>query len=257
MVGRLVGGSLVALVALSACSNPDDDFLGGAGPVVGWVDAAERTRPSTTTTTTLPPVGSIDQVTWTNDDLAVGPIGATPSEVAAAVLAAAEGTDSYVQAARRDIAATLPGVDIPSLVPSDVRHVTSQLVFDRTSNRLSTDPATAFGFWLVVPYTQSRSVGQRAVLLVSVELAPASDLADPESACGRFEGRGRCTVTNVGGVPAWWISENNAETLVWYAEPHRYELSMRLARTPELMVLMAESMVPLAGLPAGLTAPTG
>ncbi len=48
--------------------------------------------------------------------------------------------------------------------------------------------------------------------------------------------------------PAWWISEGGGETLVWYQEPHRYELTMRIGRTQEMMLRMAETMVPIASL---------
>lgn len=245
---RHLAGCALLVLALTACVGPGDELLEGAGPLVGWVDKAERLPPAPATTTTLPPVTEVADVIWYNDGLAVGEEGATPDEVAAQVLDAAEGTDRYVQAARVDIGRALPGIDVPGELPADVRYITSQLVFDRSERRLAEDPAAAFGFWLVEPYTQSRSVAQRAVLSVSVELAPDTDTADPESACERFEGRGRCEVAELSTGPAWWISEGGGETLVWYQEPHRYELTMRIGRTQEMMLRMAETMVPIASL---------
>jgi hypothetical protein len=219
--------ALLAVGVLGACSAPDGEFLAQPGPAIGWVGEAQRTAGDPDTTTTLPLLTDIGSVTWTNDPLAVAAEGATAVEVTQRIYGTSSGTDRYVQAAARDIATVLPGIDVPGVVPSDVRHVTSQLVFDPTIGRLANDPAAAFGFWVVEPYTQSRSVGQRAVLAVSLDADGELQLVSPEDGCRRFEGRGSCEPVAIGSGTAWWLTDEEGSTLVWYAPPHRYELTMR------------------------------
>ena len=146
---------------------------------------------------------------------------------------------------------------MPAEVPAAISHISSQLVFDVANRRLGEDPAAAFGFWIVEPYTASRSVGQRAVLLVSLDRASEDQLADAATVCRRFSGRGSCEAVLVGERPAWWLS-GDAETLVWYEAPHRYELEVRnLDR--DAAEYMASGLVPLSAIDGapGVSAASG
>lgn len=242
----LVWGVLALVVA--ACAPSDPEFLADRGPVLDWVGEADDPPPPEVTTTTLPTFVGASVLDWVNDDLALGDADATPTEITSRIYAQSSGTDRFVQAAASDIAAVLPGVDVPGKLPADVTHVSSQLVFDTASRRLSNDPAAAFGFWTAEPYSQSRSVAQRAVLMVSLDAASADQLPDPALVCQRFEERGPCEPTIFDGTPGWWIVEDGGETLVWYAAPHRYELRVRRAGGREVVEEMASSSVALVGV---------
>lgn len=220
-------GTMVLALGVTACSNPGDDFLADSGPGLDWVGAAEQ-RPTvaTATPTTLPQWTDAAALAWVNDDLATSSPDDPPGLVAEKVYLTSSGTDRYVQAAASDIAAALPGIDVPAALPSSVTHVSSQLVFDVADRRLGDDPAAAFGFWVVEPYTQSRSVGQRAVMLVSLDADSVEQIPDAESVCRRFSARGSCEAVTTGERNAWWIL-GDEETLVWYEAPHRYELEVR------------------------------
>lgn len=246
---RSVPAGLATLVAvmvlLGGCTAPGSEFLADDGPILDWVGEAEEGDADAATTTTVPDRRAIAGVSWVNDDLALGGDDATPTEVTAQVYATSAGTDRFVQTAASDIALVLPGVDVPSVVPNDVTHVSSQLVFDTVAQRLDDDPAAAFGFWTVEPYTQSRSVGQRMVLLVAVDVASGEQQPDPGATCVRFESRGPCEPTAFGDEVGWWITEGGGQTLVWYAAPHRYELRVRGDGGRGLAEVVAASMVPI------------
>lgn len=237
--------ALVTAVLVAGCTAPGSDFLADSGPILDWVGEAEQGDASSSTTTTVPDRRAVAGLVWVNDDLALGGADATPTEVTARVYAASTGTDRFVQAAVSDIALVLPGIDVPSVVPNEVTHVSSQLVFDTSTRRLDDDPAAAFGFWSVEPYTQSRSVGQRMVLLVAVDVASGEQQPDPTATCVRFESRGPCEPTAFGDEVGWWITEGGGQTLVWYDAPHRYELRVRGTGGRGLAESVAASMVPI------------
>ena len=239
----------VVVGVLGACSAPDGEFLAQPGPAVSWLGDARHTVGEAVTTTTVPLLADIGSVAWPNDELALPSEGATAVEITRRIYEASSGTDKYLQAAPADMAVVLQGIQVPGLVPSDVRYVTSQLVFDPTIGRLANDPAAAFGFWVVEPYSQSRSVGQRAVLFVSLDADGDLQLTSPEDGCRRFEGRGSCEPVSIGPNPAWWLTDEEGSTLVWYAPPHRYELTLRGDRS--LAEEMAGSMRTLAGVVSG------
>lgn len=240
---RRLAAAAAAGLLLAACATPDGEFLADVGPGLSWVRDAEVVSAAASTTTTVPDLVPIDGVTWTNDPLAIDAEGASAVEVTRRIYEASTKTDRFVQAAPADIATVLPGIDIPALVPSDVAHITSQLVFDPVGRRLSNDPAAAFGLWIVEPYSQSRSVGQRGVLFVSLDADADTQITNADEGCRRLEGRGSCDPVEADGWVGWWVVDSEGATLVWYEAPHRYELSVRADR--DLAERMARSTAPL------------
>ena len=238
-------GTMVLALGLAACSSPGEDFLADSGPGLGWVGSAEE-RPIVVTAppTTLPQWTEASALTWVNDDLATSSPDDPPALDAEKDYLTSSGTDRYVQAAASDVAAALPGIDVPASLPSAVTHVSSQLVYDVADRRLGDDPAAAFGFWVVEPYTQSRSVGQRAVIHVSLDADSIEQFPDASSVCRRFSARGACEAVTAGERPAWWIL-GDEETLVWYEAPHRYELQVRNVGR-DVAEDMASVLVPLS-----------
>ena len=76
-----------------------------------------------------------------------------------------------MQAGRFEIAAALPGVEFPRLVPEKVTHISSQLVFDPLTGTLDVGTSAAFGLWTAEPYTVPRIEGQLVVLRVGLRSA--------------------------------------------------------------------------------------
>lgn len=214
---------VVALVA-AAC--------GEAGPLDGVGDVAGRWVHGGTTTTTeavIEPVGGgvegvlrARSVLWFNDDLPDQVVG-SPEVVVAGVWARRRNS-RFIQASRREIAAALPAIRFPEVVPSDVRWITSQLVYDEATGTLDLDTAAAFGLWRVEPYTIPE--GRLAVLRVGI--------APPEA------GPERSAIVDI-LVP-------DGISLGWTEGGLRYELFCRSRLSEELCRAVAESTVPLASL---------
>ncbi len=241
---------VVLTLSLGACSAAGEEFLTDAGPGLDWVgQAEERSIVVTAPPTTVPEWSAVSALDWVNDGAATSSPDDPPALVAEKVYLTSSGTDRYVQAAASDIAAALPGIDVPAEMPSSVTHVSSQLVFDVADRRLGDDPAAAFGFWVVEPYTQSRSVGQRAVLHVSLDADSIDQLPEASAVCRRFSTRGACEPVTIGDRPAWWIL-GDEETLVWYEAPHRYELEVRNVGR-DVAEDIASNLVPLADVVKG------
>jgi hypothetical protein len=239
--------ALVALVGvLGACG---DQPLAGVGEgVSNWIG-----RPTITTTATTGPgpgLAPVSRIDWFNRDLApVG--GTTPDEIIAGVYTRANPSDPFVQATPAEIALALPNLMFPSLLPPEVRFVTSQLVYDLNSVQLAEEQVATFGLWTVEPYTRSRSVGQQGVLSIVLDpeglAALASGTAD--TSCARYVDReAECSVTEVAEAPAWELTDPIGVTLVWFGESYRYELFLRSGVSPGLAVQIAESARPLARL---------
>jgi hypothetical protein len=234
-------------LALSACGPEPLAGIGqGASDWIGE-PTVSTTPPTTDPGPALVPVGA---VTWYNESLTPVP-GNTPTEVIAGVYARSSPDDRFAQATPAEISTALPGIAFPSRLPPDVEYITSQLVFDRTTGTLSADLVAAFGLWVVEPYTQSRSVGQHAILDVAFD-PQGSELIQAGSAdtsCGRFPSHeGECEQTEVGTAPAWILSDRAGNTLVWYEGDYRYELFIRVGVDPTLLGAMAESALPLESL---------
>lgn len=221
---RLAIGALALSVFLVGCG--DVGLLDGVG---------DRTRAfvegDVTTTTTLVPVvagrgdegliGATD-VQWFNDDIADQMTG-TPEEVINGVWRR-ELNSRFVQSSRMEIAAALPSIMFPDLVPETVRWITSQLVYDETTGTLDPDTSAAFGIWTADPYQSdpARLGVLRVGKAASVLLPMRSDI-----------------------VP---IIVLDGISLGWTEAGYRYELFCRSDISEELCVDVANSTSPLSGL---------
>jgi len=216
---------LATSLLLAACG--DQGLLDGLGD-----RSREIVYGDTTTTTTIvvdngesAPLGAIraTDVTWYNDELGEATPVPIPSVVIADVWSRGDRTNRYIQASRAEIAAAVPTVEFPSLVPDDVGWVTSQLVFDMASATLDAGTSVAFGLWKVEPY----SIEDGDVAVLRVGLASSSDR---ESA-----GEIRNEI-----VP-------DGLSLSWVRGSYRYELFCRTSVAEEMCQQMAETAAPLAG----------
>ncbi len=214
----------VGAVVLASC--------GEAGPLDG---VGNRTREIVKgpTTTTSPIVavaaGSEDEaliaardVLWFNDDIDPQFTG-QPDDVISDVWRR-QLRSRFVQSARREIAAALPTLSFPSLLPEQVQWVTSQLVYNPTTGTLDPDTSAAFGLWMAEPYNSD--LDRLAVLRVG--RAPTDALA----------ARSPFAVTNL----------PDGVSLEWTDAGHRYELYCRSEVSEELCTAVAQSMVPLGAL---------
>ncbi len=202
---------------------------GEAGPLDGvggvsqeWVN--EVRSPSTTVVVEVV-VGReglvyTSDVRWLNDDLAEQASG-TPDDVLAGVWERYAGS-RFVQASRSEIAAALPTIEFPTVVPKDVTWLTSQLVYEDDSPVLDPDTSAAFGLWRVTPYTIDE--GRLAVLTVGV--------APTQVALSRSD---VVPIVVPGGIALGWTSAGL-----------RYDLLCRSGLTEDLCMDVAESFVLLS-----------
>ncbi len=130
----------------------------------------------------------------------------------------------FVQASRTEIAAAMPDVAFPELVPDEVRWVTSQLVFDNTTGALDPDTAAAFGFWTSEPYqSDTARLGVLRIGLAPVDVgAERSDI-----------------------VP---ILVPDGISLGWTEGGYSYEMFCRSSVSDELCTEVAASTTPLIEL---------
>ncbi|MFV1999554.1 MAG: hypothetical protein ACC654_04240 [Acidimicrobiia bacterium] len=154
---RIAGvAALLSLVA-AAC--------GQAGVLDGIGDRAESfVQGEVTTTSLVVPVAAgtgdegvigADNVLWFNDDIREQAVG-TPEDVVREVWSR-KLNSRFIQSSRTEIARALPALRFPSKVPSDVRWVTSQLVFEAETGTLDVETAAAFGLWTADPYQSDTS----------------------------------------------------------------------------------------------------
>lgn len=218
--GLLLG---ILAFALAAC--------GEAGVLDGVGDRTrEVVQGETTTTTILVAVaagvddeGLVDSadVLWFNDDITPQYSG-TSVEVVEDVWQR-QLNSRFVQAARREIAASLPSLTFPGLVPRQVTWITSQLVYDETSGTLDSDTSAAFGLWTAEPYqSDTARLGVLRVGKAPLE-APAA----------------RSQIATI-AVP-------DGVSLGWTESGHRYELFCRSEVSEDLCVEVALSTEPLLG----------
>lgn len=210
-----------ASLVLTACG--ESGLLDGVG---------ERTRELVegTTTTTLegvdvgvdPIEGSLvgpEDLLWFNDD--IDPQFTGPANEVIGSVWQRKLDSRFVQASRAEIAAAMPSVLFPELVPQDVRWVTSQLVYDDTTGALDPDTAAAFGFWISEPYQSDTA--RLGVLRVGFAPADAGTLHSDI-------------------VP---ILVPDGISLGWTESGYRYELFCRSSISDELCTEVAASTVPL------------
>lgn len=113
----------------------------------------------------------VTTMTWANDGLGAATRGLERDALISAVWARGDGINPFVQASRREIAAAMPGIEFPQLVPGSATHVSSQLVYDTQTATLDVTTAAAFGMWVDEPYVLPRSEAQLAVLRVGFRTA--------------------------------------------------------------------------------------
>src|SRR4030042_766553 len=152
---------LLALLVVSAAGC--GDVLGGVGDLSR--DFVHGDTTTTFGTTTLPQpgggmalVGLSRSVTWVNDQYTAVP-GLSAEAAVRQVWLRGDGIDPYIQAGRQEIAAALPGVEFPRLVPEQVTHISSQVVFDVQTGTLDVATAAAFGLWTAAPSPVPRTRG--------------------------------------------------------------------------------------------------
>ncbi len=259
MVGALFAGLLLA-----SCSDAPLSQMGQL--TERWIAAAPQPTTPVPTPATPAPLGllAIDgavTVEWVNDELGV-PQFTLPEQVVAGVWQRSNREDRYLQASRAEIAAALPGLEFPELIPENVAFITSQLIFEPSTGQLSSDTLAAFGFWSVKPYSQNRSVAQLAVLMVSEAEAPeqpvvADTIGVPEPAVEtRCKELGGSTVedcqatTLADGCRAWSLDVTDGWRLVWSAHGYEYDLFVRSASNTDLLARMAGSCSDLAPAPS-------
>ncbi len=250
---------LLLLATLAACGSDPLADLGARSRSFFDLAGTTTTQPDVPVVTTTPPTPALDLhglegLVWYRQDAPIwGPTGLEefdPDQVVDIIWAQSSRRDAFVQSSPHEIAAGLPGIEFPSLVPADVTHLSGQLVFTLPGGELSDDFQAAFGFWNVEPYSQSREVGQRGVLLAGLA-DQAVTYGDPGSgrlACPDLSVTDAlsCQPTPVGAFVGWWHVLAAGGRLVWFSGSYRYELFIRSAADAELAVLMAESLQPLA-----------
>lgn len=213
---------LLAIV-LSSAACGEAGLLDGLGNRSAQIVHGDTT---TTTSTTEPeqadaPLGSIraSDVVWYNDGINNEGVG-EPSFVIATVWNRGDGITSVIQASRQEIAAALPGIQFPELLPDRVGWITSQLVYDVASATLGRDTAAQFGLWHLEPYTADG--GRTAVMRVR----PAT---------------GADTIGSI--VPE---NTTNGLTLSWVAESFHYRVSCPVELAEDYCWQFAETAMPLS-----------
>ena len=202
---------------LAACSETSLADLGSRSSE--WI--GERVAGAASDTERVVRYVSPADVEWVNDELGRPAPDADPASVVASVAARATAAESYVQASRYEIAIVVPGMAFVDVLPPEVVAITSQLVVAPGGERLDDEIKAAFGLWLVEPYSQSRSVGQRGTFSVLALL--------PEPACERLSGGaiGTCTFTELNGREMVRVDDESGQTWVWADDQYEYQLFLR------------------------------
>jgi predicted small secreted protein len=213
----------LAAVTAAGCG----DVLEGVGDMSR--DIVHGGSTTSVTTTTLPQPGGgmaltrlSGDVTWVNDQFEAG-AGEGAQGVIRRVWQRSTGVDPYIQASRFEVAAALPGIEFPRMVPEKVTHISSQLVFDTQTGTLDVATSAAFGLWTAEPYTVPRIEGQLVVLRVGQRSAlpdeGSSDISTFQAADGR--------------------------ELAWAAGDYVYQLFCRRGISEESCFAMADSLTAL------------
>ncbi|MCP4965519.1 MAG: hypothetical protein GY926_09810 [bacterium] len=215
--------ALLVFVVLLVTACGDDGLLDGLGD--RSVNAVHGETSLTSTTVEViraeAPLGSIraSDLVWYNDGLEGEGFG-VPNVVISTVWNRGDGATSVIQATRNEIAAALPGIQFPELVPDSVGWVTSQMVYDAASGTLGADTSAQFGLWHLEPY--SADGGRTAAMWVRP--ATSSDLIGSISS--------EATV--------------NGLSLSWVAESFHYRILCPVDLLDENCWQMAESPMPLS-----------
>lgn len=219
MSGIRSAAAVVLVTLLAACSESSLADLGDRSS--GWIGEASGGAIEVVSESGQPNVVRSVEVDWVNDDLTESVASGSPEEVLAAVVARSPGPERYIQATRLEVAATIPGIVFPDLVPPEVVAITSQLVVSSARDRLDDEILAAFGLWTVEPYTRSRSVGQRGTYLAAA--------LQQASACDRFAAGAvaACTTETVGNTQTIRIDAESGQTWVWDDDAYEYQLFLR------------------------------
>jgi len=237
---------LVVLVTLAAvlagCGGSPLESLGNRSSE--WIN--EPTVPSTVAVvTTTPTVVPSARLQWANDEIETGDLD-DQAAVLSDVFARREG-DRFIQASRYEIAAVMPELAFPGVVPSAAQWVSSQLVFDNDGT-LAIDPTVAFGIWSAEPYSRSRSVAQMMVLRVATDPVAADEVAsgETEPSCARFSDRStqQCEMLTIADRPTWLLDAASGGTMIWFEGQYRYELFGRSFVPLDILEDMAAEMEP-------------
>ncbi|MCL1597891.1 MAG: hypothetical protein M3094_01810, partial [Actinomycetia bacterium] len=171
---------VVALVGLVAAACGETGVLDGVGTKTQAFVEGDAT---TTSAVVALPAGTGDEglvaatdVLWFNDDIAARYSGSSQDVVA--LVWKRKINSRFIQSSRAEIAAAMPAIRFPKLLPSDVRWVTSQLVFDGDTGLLDSETSAAFGLWTAEPYQSDTSrIGVLRVGRASVDVpAGRSDI---------------------------------------------------------------------------------
>ncbi|HUG75190.1 MAG TPA: hypothetical protein VMM81_05895 [Acidimicrobiia bacterium] len=212
----------IALVLLTGCS----DLLGGVGDFSRGVVYGDEPRiaPTTTVVSDGPALRltGVTEVAWTNDDVGPDTVGLEGVELLSAIWTRSDGVTPFIQASRREIAAALPGIAFPQLVPEQVTHVSSQLIFDVQSVVLDPTTAAAFGLWVGEPYERPRTEAQLVVLRVGLRA-----VGDPEP--GEF----------------FEFQVSEGREITWTEHDYVYQLFCRTGVGQSACIAIAESLFPL------------
>ncbi|MBM3695975.1 MAG: hypothetical protein FJW79_08595 [Actinobacteria bacterium] len=218
---------LIPILTLAILAAGCGDLLGGVGDLSRDVVHGGSTTSSTTTTLPRPGggmglTGISGDIVWVNDEWRAAP-GVSALEVAYRVWQRSDGVNPYVQAGRSEIAAALPGIGFPRLVPEKVTHISSQLVFDPLSGALDAGTAAAFGLWTAEPYTVPRPEGQLVVLRIGRRSALPGQ--DP------------------GGISTFQAADGRE--LAWVSGDYVYQMFCRRGISEESCFAMADSLMSL------------
>jgi hypothetical protein len=215
----------IALILLTAAAVAGcGDLLEGVGDLSSDFVRGDATTTVATVADTGPDLGltAITSVTWSNDDLDLTASGSR-EVLLRDVWRRGNGLSAYIQAGRREIAMALPSLEVPTLMPASVTHISSQLVFDPETSLLEASTSAAFGYWAGEPYSLPRSEAQLMVLRVGLassdEVAEFADIA----------------VFNVEG----------GRELAWVAGDYVYQLFCRTGVIEEACLTIADSFQPL------------
>jgi len=220
---RRIAAVLALAVVVAGCG----DALSGIGDLSESIVHGDR---SSTTSTTAG--GSIDlrlkgitNVAWFNDGMDATTANLDRSDTIVSIWLDRKNRGlegGFVQATRREIARSLPGVQFPQLVPSQITHVTSQLVYDPFTSTLDASTTAAFGLWAGEPYTSPRSESQLVILRIGLK----TFFGDPDDEILSFQ-------------------VDEGQQLDWAHGDYVYQLFCRRGISEQACYAMAESTIPL------------
>lgn len=214
-------------LALGACGDAGMlDGLGERGHE--YVEGSTTLPAEETAATTEAPMSTspVEGKRWYNEEIPGETLG-DPSFVVSAVWLRSDGITRFIQASPNEISAALPGIEFPSLVPTDTFSITSQLVFDVASGTLDPELLAAFGFWPSTPYAAESA--STAILRVA-------------------EQSGGALAQGITVVPA-----ENGVNIRWSEGSYSYELFCRTPLTESTCQEMALSTVALEIIAPAIT----